>query len=448
MKTPKVNVSDSAVISAWKQVEVSGNIKEVAKDLGIQVGSLRKRAAKLGLYKPQKQRHDYTIEDCIEWATQTDPGGKCLSEEYLGQNQKHLWKCSNPDHSEFEATAKSVKNGSWCKKCFNERRSKTFIRHTTEECHAIANERSGRFLSPAYTTGKLQFSCEFGHVFERTLNEILHRDRWCPICSMNLNEEYTRFIFETIFNTEFEKTNLVRLGLSSRKLELDGYSSSLKLAFEYNGIRHTRDPNHPLQCAETIANDAEKARICEENGIRLIIINEYPKQNPDRWLQVEKAFAENDVTIPPYQRPEYLPPTFRRRYHERIEKLITDLGGKLITPVIATATDKIVFICEKSHVVRSLTPQKLLQGQWCKHQISNRKLTQDDIDARAANVNSKFLGSYRREDGNTIWIMECAEGHRYERKMSRIKEGYGCNHPDHEGNNRFDPYEQRHDEFS
>jgi hypothetical protein len=78
--------------------------------------------------------------------------------------------------------------------------------------------------------------------------------------------------------------------------------------------------------------------------------------------------------------------------------------------------------------------------------MKNRKLSKADIQARAENVNSKFLKSYRKSS-NTIWRMKCEEGHQYERLMSVIRDGHGCSDPRHKGQSRFAHYKKRHDEY-
>ena len=411
MNKNECKVSDQEVIAAWHEFEETGQIKQIAQKIGLKVGYFRIRAKKLKLYTPDKQKRDYTIEDCNLWAKKNDINGNghCRELKYLGQNEYHNWKCSNPNHDVFPAIAKSVMNGTWCQKCYDEQRSEKLQKYTIKDCKATAAEHNGKCLSIKYSTNKLKWECEYGHLFDLEYNVIVNLDRWCSCCDRNKNEEYTRFIFNTIFATEFKKTNLVKLDLYDRKLELDGYAPGLKLAFEYNGIYHTEDETHPLYSPETLRNDAEKAKVCIENGIKLVIVPEFPKLNPDRWDLVETALKNSEITIPQYKRTQDLPLSFRSAYHYRIEEYIESKGGCLETQAVLTATDKIRFYCEKGHLVTSLSPHKLLAGQWCKHNMNNRKLSETDIQARSENVNSNFLSSYRK-DSNTIWCMKCDEG--------------------------------------
>lgn len=54
-----------------------------------------------------------SIKDLRE--TAESKGGACLSDEYMGISAKYLWRCSSSH--QWEATAGSVRNGSWCPQC-------------------------------------------------------------------------------------------------------------------------------------------------------------------------------------------------------------------------------------------------------------------------------------------------------------------------------------------
>lgn len=59
-------------------------------------------------------------------------------------------------------------------------------------------------------------------------------------------------------------------------LHLDGYSSSLSLALEYQGIQHSEFPNYFHSTEEEFkkqkSNDRKKYRRCNRKGIKLILI--------------------------------------------------------------------------------------------------------------------------------------------------------------------------------
>ncbi len=83
-------------------------------------------------------------------------------------------------------------------------------------------------------------------------------------------------------------------GCTYSRLELDGYSDDLKLAFEYQGDHHynTRDEDTgaELTLKEIQARDAFKVVVCDERGIKLLVIPEI-ELDPELFLQEIRAIC-------------------------------------------------------------------------------------------------------------------------------------------------------------
>ena len=92
------------------------------------------------------------------------------------------------------------------------------------------------------------------------------------------NEERCREIFEGIFQRPFPKIrpNWLKRSSTGKNLELDGYNSDLKLAFEYNGSQHTKfGPMHRGKISafhDQLERDRLEAQLCAQNGVKLIVI--------------------------------------------------------------------------------------------------------------------------------------------------------------------------------
>ena len=115
-----------------------------------------------------------------------------------------------------------------------------------------------------------------------------------------------RAVFESIFHTGFPLKHPHWLK-SSRggRLELDGYSAELKLAFEYQGFRHYRERNRfAAHFASVKRRDEEKAASCAEHGIMLIPIDEMPPNavyDPLAVFQhVAGALHRHGIETPPH----------------------------------------------------------------------------------------------------------------------------------------------------
>ncbi|MFH0902583.1 MAG: zinc-ribbon domain-containing protein [Pseudomonadota bacterium] len=102
-------------------------------------------------------------------------GGELLSDvTRLKVDSVLRWRCGN-GHV-WESQGRAVRNGAWCPICAGRRVS-------IEHLRAIAKERGGECLSPAYRGlgVKLRWRCAKGHEWDTTPNTI-KKGSWCPTC--------------------------------------------------------------------------------------------------------------------------------------------------------------------------------------------------------------------------------------------------------------------------
>ncbi len=186
-----------------------------------------------------------------------------------------------------------VKRGNWCRKCYGTAKS------DIQEMKNIATERGGLCLSTEYISDakKLKWQCSEGHTWEATPNNIKH-DKWCPICSEGLGERICRLFFQKIFGFEFIKVRPDWLTSSKGfPLELDGYCEELKLAFEHQGRQHYKTIS---MYSKRKHYDEEKRVLCGANNVRLIEIPEILTDTKIKDLKqviVQECFKQN-ISIP------------------------------------------------------------------------------------------------------------------------------------------------------
>lgn len=94
-------------------------------------------------------------------------------------------------------------------------------------------------------------------------NTLRQEGRFEDMALKSLGEELTRLITNAVYRSEFDTAMPDWLVINGRGRELDGYSPSAAIAFEYQGAHHTTD-------AEIISVDMNKADLCSENGVRLL----------------------------------------------------------------------------------------------------------------------------------------------------------------------------------
>ena len=285
-----------------------------------------------------------TLQDCINEAEKR--GGICLDTEYINKRTIMNWKCSN-EH-EFKLRLGAVRNNNrWCRQCFHDRERHDL---SVAQELAIKNGGECLSTEYVNLETPLKWRCKEGHEWEVAMSGIKALDHWCRICHMRSrrdkaiirirnwakklggyiitknedipydvkcntinvellcskkhkwttefqtiqngtwcpkcrfkSESKCKDIFEDIFKISFVKRRLECI----ERLELDGYSEELQLAFEYNGKQHYEYiPHFHRNGEEDLENvqerDERKIRLCKENNITLITIPfEYDYTKPD-----------------------------------------------------------------------------------------------------------------------------------------------------------------------
>lgn len=167
-------------------------------------------------------------------------GGELLSQEYRGYQYKLEWKCSNPEHDSFKSLLSNARTGRWCPECADTKRLK--------------NKKSEERVRTAL---EILFNTQFPTI----------RPQW------NTNK-----IEENPYILDVEK-EVLKLNIKKKRpmpLELDGYSKSKNIAFEYDGYQHYGlfSKGSYLSRLKTHTNiklcDHQKQINCKKQGVELI----------------------------------------------------------------------------------------------------------------------------------------------------------------------------------
>ena len=122
-------------------------------------------------------------------------------------------------------------------------------------------------MSLKYNPYELQtWQCKHSHEFSSKYSTIKSQKVWCPYCSSGVGERVCRIVFESLFGVPFTK---VRpdwlLNREGNRLELDGFSDHVKIAFEHNGKQHYSEKYH-RGTEKLIRDDTIKKEHCKQNG--------------------------------------------------------------------------------------------------------------------------------------------------------------------------------------
>lgn len=243
-------------------------------------------------------------------------GGRLLSTEYLGIENKHHWQCAK-GHT-WWSQAHSVKNGgNWCQACTGK------APFTIESLQDFASNKGGEFLSKKYMGARRNhlWRCAEGHEwFAVPANVMKENGTWCPVCQSYASERLCRQYFEVLFGTEFKKKRPIWLKIGSRsRLELDGYSEKLGIAFEYHGEQHYKSVLFRKNLQTDLNNQQVRDQIkrdrCRSNGVTLIevpfteinnlegFIREQcrrlniaiPKEEPVTTIELQPAYLKHSI---------------------------------------------------------------------------------------------------------------------------------------------------------
>lgn len=157
-----------------------------------------------------------------------------------------------------------------------------------------------------------------------------------------------------------------------KRLELDGYNVELCMAFEYQGEQHDRFSERFHKTQEYFeyrrANDLLKVEMCQQRGIKLLVVP-YMRKGCG-WDSLKKLIAvELDRHHIAYDKTKLWGTVIKQtspksRQYEKLHNIVTQHGGKVLSEYI-TSQVKVLFECRHSHQWWAI-PNSIMQGSWCK----------------------------------------------------------------------------------
>jgi hypothetical protein len=364
-----------------------------------------------------------TIEEMQKLAE--SKGGKCLSKKYVDVDTKLEWKCEKGH--KWLAIPYTVKKGTWCSKCSTEINAAKH-RLTIEEMQKLAGLKGGECVSKVYTNSNapLEWQCEEGHIWKARANNI-KQGQWCPNCARGVGERTCRKYFENIFDQNFPSSKPSWLVTKNgTRLELDGYSKELKLAFEYHGIQHYKDVGFftkTMSLKKRKEYDKLKVNICKQKGVNFIIIP-YKIKLENMGNYITRQCKKLGIVVP---NKEVKLESFKFYYPEKIKELqeiAKSRGGKLLSDTYLGSKKKLKWECEEGHKWEAV-PNSIKNGRWCAYCSHRVKRTIEEMQELAKSKGGKCL-SKKYINTKTKLKWQCGEGHIWEAYAYNVKSGYWC----------------------
>lgn len=351
--------------------------------------------------------------------------GECLSTEYGDANSPLIWKCSS-GHV-WKATASSIRNGgTWCRVCADQRTADRLRKYTIKDMQALAESRHGQCLSVKFVTveRKLRWKCAEGHEWEAVPVSI-QNGRWCPECAGYVTERICRKYFELLFACRFPKARprWLRIG-KQRALELDGYASSVQLAFEYQGRQHYQSVTHyKHDLAKRSRYDEIKRQRCRERGIALVEVPHSVKPEAmegfirNQCTKLGIHVSRKDPVAPEELRDAYLTASAEMNV---LRNLAENKGGRLLTRRYVNAVTPLEWQCKCGHRWRATANSVKNNGTWCPACARNRHDTLETMHQLAAKHGGVCLSTeYVNQVTKLKW--RCQDGHEWEAIPRNVK---------------------------
>lgn len=354
--------------------------------------------------------------------------------EYVNQRTKILLICKK-HKKEFLKEPQLLLNGIGCTLCskekiFNERSIATLM-----EIREFTEKLNGECLSSIYSDNKsnLEFKCEFGHRFHRTWSEVKNSLRWCPKCSPNklIGETLARLILEHLL-----QLNLPSVYIKEMKgLQLDGYNSKNRIAFEYQGYQHYTENSHfhsdEKRYNSQIDRDKYKKQLCKKNKITLIEIFEFKTIRAGRIHlfedQVKRKLDELNIIYnhEPFQLDLVeLYGGKKSELYEQAKKIVEKKKGSI--QEFIGAESKHTYTCSKGHKTTNRVLSVIIKSNascsTCEA-LSKYEALKDIIESRGGRLIDKKLKPKGYSESYS-WI--CNNDHKRVSKGQYLINGYWC----------------------
>jgi hypothetical protein len=423
----KSKVSKFCSLECLQKEQQSKHINKICEFCGKQFDVVSSEAdTKFCSKKCASENMSHTLESMQAIAAERN--GICLSEKYVNARTPLLWQCS--EGHRWKAAPDGILRGSWCRFCAGQEK-------TIEDMHKIALERGGKCLSEKYISArsKLEWQCAQGHEFKATPDHMI-RGRWCPNCSSGLGERICRAFFEQLFKTKFPKSYPPwLLNKTGRRLELDGYSKELKLAFEHQGKHHYKLVEYfqrtQSRLYEQIERDELKKHLCKKCGVSLIIVPEIPTLLPIDEVKdhMKMECIRNGVVLPstfddtPINLIEAYSTAKTKMALEELKFIARERGGRCLSHVYVNITTKLPWECKKKHQWKA-TPGSIKQGSWCPYCAGRHKTILDMIKLAESRGGKCLSNVYVNASTKLLW--QCPNGHKWLAIPDSIRRGTWC----------------------
>ena len=355
-------------------------------------------------------------------------GGELLSKEYRDAKTHVRWRCANGH--EWRAVPDSVKQGTWCPVCGG--RFQLTLGRMREQAHSFG----GKCLSKEYVNAgsSLLWRCVQGHEWKAKPSHVLD-GHWCPICSSGISERICRALMERLTGFPFPKSRPKWLkNKRGNQMELDGFSPSLNLAFEYQGRQHFKQVSlfhaHSGDLEKRQRDDEQKRRLCSEHGVKLLEITFHvPHEKLQDYLTTALRKLNLRVLNTAHLETGQLG-VWQSKVLEEMRSVAISRGGKLLSKFYINESTKLEWVCKNGHRWKA-TPHNIKHYSWCpvcslEQRAANRRThTIEEMHQLASSKGGVCLSkNFQSCTKKLRWRCKC--GYKWETIPMLVIKGHWC----------------------
>jgi len=306
---------------------------------------------------------------------------------------------------------------------------------TLNEIKLYVANLNGKCISETYINNQtnLEFECENGHRFFESWSDIKNVLRWCPHCSPNklIGETLSRLILEHLLKIKLPSAYIE----SMEGLELDGYNSEKKIAFEYQGYQHYTSNSHfhksDVRFQSQNKRDNRKKELCIKKGITLIEIFEFDTIRANRihlfYNQVKTILEKLGITYNELPFKLDLIELYKGKesgLYTRAKTIVENKNGEIQEYV--GSESKHIYYCSKGHIITNRVLSVIIKSNascsYCEN-ITKYNNLKETIESRGGQLlDTKLKSKGFSETYN--WV--CDKGHKRESKGQYLINGFWC----------------------
>lgn len=325
--------------------------------------------------------------------------------------------------------------GSGCQVCLKEQNANIRSQETLKKIQDFVSKLNGKCKSSIYINNesKLDFECAEGHKFNKSWSAVSNSLRWCPKCSPNklIGETLARLILEHLLQLKFPSAYIKKM----EGLQLDGYNSKYRIAFEYQGYQHFTKGSHfhlvESRYESQIERDRHKKVLCIKNEISLIEIFEFKTIRAGRIeLFVDQVKEKLNELKLSFNHEPFVPDLVelyrgkKSELYEQAKRVVEKKNGTL--QIFIGTESKHAFTCSKGHKITNRVLSVIIKSSAsCPICEANSKY--EELKEIIESKGGKLIDKKLKPKGYTeIYKWVCNNGHKRESKGQYLFNGFWC----------------------